>query len=132
MTTNSNITPWGFHAILDCSNSDAAAIQSESTIRSWLAEVATVVSTSAVGEPQLAITGEGDANKHGFSAVQLLNIGSIVINCVNNSKHIYIDIFSCQEFTLQAVEDIIKNYFGNSIEINKILLPRNASVRPPQ
>lgn len=131
MTEVSNLTPWGYHAIVDCAQCDSSAINSESSIRAWLTELVPVVGTSGVGEAHIAITGVGDTNKEGLTVFQLLDAGSITARFVNSSSHLYTDVFSCKEFTLQTVEDITKKYFGNDITINKILLPRNAAVRPP-
>lgn len=132
MSSISNLTPWGYHAIVDYTQCNTTAIQSESTIRAWLTELAPVVGNNALGEAYMAITGEGDSDKQGFTAVQLLDAGTITAHFVNSTKHLYSDVFSCKEFTLQAVEDITKKYFGNDITINKILLPRNAAARAPE
>ena len=60
MSTVSNLTPWGFHAILDCSNCDVTAIQTESIIRAWLTEITSIAGNSAEGEPYLMITGRSE------------------------------------------------------------------------
>ena len=132
MSSISNLTPWGYHAIIDYTQCDASAIKTESTIRAWLTELAPVAGNNAIGEAYIAITGEGDPGREGFTAVQLLDAGTITAHFVNSTKHLYTDVFSCKEFTLQAVEDITKTYFGNDITVNKILLPRNADARAPE
>lgn len=131
MSTITNLTPWGYHGIFDCANCDLSAISSESTIRSWLSEVAALVSDSAESDAFIAVTGVGDSETEGFSAVQLLNTGTITATFINHSKHVYIDILSHKEFAVTPVEESIKNHFGSSITINKIFLPRNAGAVAP-
>ena len=131
MSTITNLTPWGYHGIFDCANCDASAISSESTIRAWLSEVAALASDSAESDAFIAVTGSGNPETEGFSAVQLLNTGTISATFINQSKHIYIDILSHKEFVVTPVEESIKKHFGSGITINKIFLPRNAGAVAP-
>lgn len=132
MTTVTNLTPWAYHGIFDCANCDSTAIQTESTIRSCLTELSSIVGDGPVGETYMAITGAEQTDKEGFSATQLLEIGSITAKFVKATKNIYIDIVSCNEFAGTNVEDTIRKYFGDGVTINKIMLPRNANAQAPQ
>lgn len=131
MTTITNLTPWGFHGIFDCANCDVSSISSESTIRAWLSDVAALVSDGAESDAFIAITGAGNSETEGFSAVQLLNTGTISATFINHDKHVYIDILSHKEFSVTPVEDSIKTHFGSGVTINKIFLPRKAGAVAP-
>jgi len=131
MSTVTNLTPWGYHGIFDCSNCDSSSIQTESTIRACLTEIASLTADSVESEAFITVTGRGNAETEGFSAVQLLNTGNITANFINHSKHMYIDVFSHKEFTASDVEVCLKKYFGSAININKIFLPRKADAAAP-
>lgn len=132
MTTVTNLTPWGYHAILDCSNCDLAAIQSESTVRSWLADLTSVLSATAASDALITVTGKNNAKTEGLAVAQLLDIGTVTANFVNSEQHIYIDLFCSKEYTVSSIEETVKKYFGTDSIVNKILIPRNAGVVPPQ
>lgn len=131
MSTITNLNPWGYHAILDCSGCNVDAIKNESTIKAWIAELVPLVASSTIGESVVATTGKNNPDIEGLAVIQLLDIGSISANFVNESKHAYIDIFTCKEFLVSEIEAITKKHFGDAININKILLPRNAGITAP-
>ncbi len=132
MTTVTNLTPWAYHGIFDCANCNSTATQTESTIRAFMAELASTTSSGAIGETYMAITGSGDNAKEGFSAVQLIETGTITAKIVNSTNNVYLDIVSCKEYTGAEVVGIIKKYISDATTINKILLPRNANAQQPQ
>lgn len=131
MNTVAKLIPWAYHGIFDCANCDIAPIQSESTIRSCLVELAPIVANATVGEAYMAITGVGQSDKEGFAAAQLTDLGTITVKFVNSSASAYFDIVSCKEYTGTDVETTLKKYFGANLIINKILIPRNANAIPP-
>lgn len=129
MTTLTNITPLGFHAIVDCANCDPGAIQNETTIRAWLEKTVSLVTGTAVGTPVVASTG---TDTEGLAVLQLLDIGYISAKFVNSKNHAYIDIFSMKEILIADVETATRSYFGADVVTNKALIPRNAEAIPPQ
>lgn len=132
MTTLTNLTPWGYHSILDCSNCDLDAIQNESTVRSWLVDLASVLGTTAASDALIAVTGKDNSIIEGLAAAQLLEIGTVTANFVNSDRHIYIDVFCSKEYTISGIEETVKKHFGGDTIINKIFIPRNAGAVPPQ
>lgn len=123
-----DIVPWGYHAIMDCSNVELSKIQSESNIRAWLADLLIKIDMTPVGDAIVALTGEGMPDKEGYTAVQIIVTSNIVAHFIDRDRHIYIDVFSCKEFNPLLVEESIKQFFGADTVIKKILLPRNAAV----
>lgn len=126
--TPSNLEPWGYHAIMDCNNVDLASIQDETNIRAWITDLLATIEMEPIGEPIIAKTGVGQADKEGYTAIQIIVTSSIVAHFIDRDRHIYIDIFSCKQFNPLACEDKIRQYFGQDTVVKKILLPRNAAV----
>jgi S-adenosylmethionine/arginine decarboxylase-like enzyme len=120
--------PWGFHAIMDCSDVELAKIQDADNIRAWIADLLVKIDMVPVGDPIVSLTGIGMPDKEGYTAIQVIVTSSIVAHFIDQDRHIYIDVFSCKEFNPQSVEDSIKQFFGGATQIKKILLPRNAGI----
>lgn len=123
----SDIKPWGFHAIMDCSNVDLDKITDANNIKNWISDLVTKIDMVPIGAPIIELTGIGQPDKEGFTAVQIIVTSSIVAHFVNQDRHIYIDLFSCKEFDPVTVEVNIKQFFGAGAVIKKILIPRNAN-----
>ena len=120
--------PWGFHAIMDCSECDLVSIQDANNIKNWIADLLEKIDMQPIGEPIISKTGIGQADKEGYTAVQIIVTSSIVAHFIDRDRHIYIDVFSCKEFNPYVVEQSIKDFFGANTNIRTILLPRNAGV----
>ena len=122
----SDVVPWGFHAIMDCNNCDLAKITDKANIQSWLEALVVGAGFTAVGPPVIEITGT-DVAQAGYTAVQLIVPSAITAHFVNDTRQIYIDIFSCVQFDPTAAEATIKTFFGADTSVKKILIPRNAA-----
>jgi S-adenosylmethionine decarboxylase len=120
--------PWGFHAILDCSNVELVKIQSADNIRAWIADLLDKIEMTPIGSPIIEKTGVGMPDKEGYTAIQIIVTSSIVAHFIDRDRHIYIDVFSCKEFDASKVMDSIKTFFGADVKVNPIFLPRNAAV----
>lgn len=120
--------PWGFFAILDCSNCLQHKIQDVNNIKAWLSAVAVVINATPVGEPQVVKTGVGTTEKEGYAAFQLLDGNHISAKFVESTQLAYIDIFASTEFDPVDIETEVKRFFGADIKVNGIQLPRNAAV----
>jgi S-adenosylmethionine/arginine decarboxylase-like enzyme len=123
----SQTKPWGFHGIFDCSGCALDKIQDADNIKSWIADLLVAIDMTPIGDPIVTMTGVGMPDKEGYTAVQIIVTSSIVAHFIDETQHIYIDVFSCKEFEPAKVEDTIKQFFAAE-KINKILLPRNAAL----
>lgn len=128
--STTTLRPWGFHAIMDCSDCDLAAIQDENNIKAWIADLLVKIDMQPIGGPIITKTGEGQPDKEGYTAIQIIVTSSIVAHFIDRDRHIYIDVFSCKEFNPYVVEDTIRTAFGENTKIRAILLPRNAGAPP--
>jgi len=67
------------------------------------------IEMKAFGEPQIVMF--GDANKKGFTLVQLIETSNICAHFCEENNSMYFDLFSCKYFEKEAVEKIVYNYF---------------------
>lgn len=116
------IIPQGFHAIMDCSSCELDKLENVDNLRAWLLSIGEIIGTDIVADATVTTTA------FGHNIVQVFSDASVIARCVDQEQHIYIDIFSFKEFNPELVESAIKSSFGSGAKVNKILIPRNASV----
>lgn len=121
----SDLAPWGYHAIMDCSNCDLAKMTDKANIQAWLDALVIGAGFTAVGSSVIELTGTGAQT--GYTAVQLIIPSAITAHFVDAARQIYIDIFSCTQFDPTTAEASIKAFFGADVSVKKILIPRNAA-----
>jgi hypothetical protein len=119
----SDTRPWGFHAIMDCTNCNLEKITDIANINAWLVNTLQETKLTAVGTASVV------AADAGYIAVQILTTGTITAQFVNADSQVYIDVFSNTEYNPVNLETSIKTFFGVvETDIKKILIPRNATV----
>ena len=74
----------------------------------------------AHGEPVIEYLLPGDP-KQGYSLMQLITTSNICGHFMELDGTAYFDVFSCKEFDLQTVQDIVRQYFNpDKIRVNFI------------
>ena len=116
----SNTVPWGFHAIMDCRDCELAKIQDLENIKSWLTSLSEAIEFTVTTAPVVSSTSVG------YNVVQFADTDSIDATFVDDLKQIYLDVFAHGPFDPAAVETSIKEFFGSSTVVSKVLIPRNA------
>lgn len=100
---------WGYSYLLDASGCDLEALTSAETVKAFAKELVEAIDMKAYGEPQVVNFGEGD--KEGFTLVQLIETSNICAHFCNETREIYLDIFSCKKFDKKVAFDVFKKYF---------------------
>jgi S-adenosylmethionine/arginine decarboxylase-like enzyme len=113
---------WGYHLILDCRGCNDN-IDDEVEIEDFVKDLVKRIDMVAHGDPIIKYFGAG--NKAGYSLVQLITTSSITAHFVTESKHIYLDVFSCKPFDINEVQNCVREYFGAQ-NIKPTFLKRNA------
>jgi S-adenosylmethionine/arginine decarboxylase-like enzyme len=103
---------WGYHLMLDCSGCDVNLIDSKDNIDAFVKRLVSRINMKAYGDPTIVRFAEHDADKAGYSLVQLIETSSITGHFVPAHGHAYIDIFSCKEFSIEVCEASVMEYFG--------------------
>lgn len=114
---------WGYHLMLDCSGCDR--ITDADNIRAFVKELVTAIDMVAVGETWIERTAIGMPDKEGFSMYQLIVTSNISAHFIDEARHIYLDVFSCKEFDIETVKDVVATYF-NPTKMKVNFITRNA------
>ena len=110
---------WGYHLLADCSGCNLEQISSKENVRQFVIALVKNIDMVAHGEPMIEYFAEHDPSKAGLSLMQLIVTSSITGHFVDRDRHAYLDVFSCKPFSIDAVEDTIKEYFGaQKIRVN--------------
>jgi S-adenosylmethionine/arginine decarboxylase-like enzyme len=106
------IRPWGYHVSLDCSGCNPVSMQNELLVRAWIGHLVDSIGMTPVGAPIVLYTAGDQADKAGFTVIQVIVTSSITAHFVDAAGHIYLDVFSCQEFSTDTVQASVRNAFG--------------------
>ena len=110
MTNNTN-NFWGYHLMLDCSGCHVPSMQSRDNVYNFLKHLVRVIDMEPIGEPYIEYTAAEFPDKAGFTAVQIIVTSSIVAHFIDNTGHLYLDVFSCKEFDNDIVVNSVKDAF---------------------
>ena len=101
---------WGYHLILDCYEGDKDKISNGENITAFAKTLVKRIQMKAYGEPQVIHFGEDD--KLGYTLVQLIETSNICAHFANDTRALYLDVFSCKEYDDQVVIRLVKEFFG--------------------
>lgn len=90
-------------------------------IKKFLATLVDDIDMVAYGDPFVARFGEGI--EVGISGVQLIETSAISLHTNDGARDLYLDVFSCKEFSVDVVESCIKDFFS-PMTIDKALVYR--------
>lgn len=101
---------WGKHAVVDCQAGDIEKITSKENIEAFAKELVKRIDMVAFGEPTVVHFGSG--NKTGYTLVQLIETSNICGHFCDDTGDCYIDVFSCKEFDINVVLDVVREFFN--------------------
>ncbi len=116
---------WGYHLILDCKGCNKEKIKSEKNITAFVKHLVKEIDMKAYGEPILKHFATHDPEKGGYSLVQLIETSAITGHFVDINGDVYLDVFSCKEFSNETVQKVIRDYFSPE-KISETFLTRQA------
>lgn len=114
---------WGHHLIVNAGSCCRRAIRSQQEITKFSNELVKKIDMVAYGPPRVVHFGSG--GKAGFTLVQLIETSNIVAHFVEETDDMYLDVFSCKEFSPQVVESVLRSYFQPK-HLSLQLFPRQA------
>lgn len=121
---NSQTKPWGWHLILDASGCSQELISEPDNIKEFIETLVPAIDMIAYGEPLIERFGVG--HLQGYSLVQLIHTSNICAHFAEDSRSIFLDVFSCKEFDVRIVEDVVRHFFNHTVS-KKYFIER----RPP-
>ena len=116
------MTTWGFHLILDISGCEIELIDSRDTILKFIKQLVIAIDMKAYGEPLIEKFALHDADKSGFSFVQLIETSNITGHFVSANGSAYIDVFSCKPYSYNTVVATVQEFFKPKKITQQIIL----------
>lgn len=110
--TSGRPEPWGWHLVLNLYDCSLEQIQSAEVIRQFVIELCDVIEMRRFGEPTIINFGE-DPRVSGYSLVQLIETSNICAHFADQSRAVYLDIFSCKKFDPEAAARFTIETFGS-------------------
>lgn len=110
---------YGKHLIFDAKGC-SEAICDISTITQFIQTLVPKIDMVAYGDPVVARFGGGI--EIGISAVQLIETSAIVIHTNDQARDLYLDVFSCKDFSEELVLQHAEEYFSPGKSSHQVFL----------
>jgi S-adenosylmethionine/arginine decarboxylase-like enzyme len=102
---------WGYHLILDCSKGNKEKVTDGENIKQFVKTLVKEIDMKAYGEPTIEHFATHAPAAAGYSMVQLIETSAITGHFVDINGDFYLDIFSCKEYSIETVKEVVKKYF---------------------
>lgn len=116
---------WGYHFIIDGMEGDKKLISDSNNIQLFVDKLVHDIDMKAYGETFIERFATHDPFKGGYSMFQMIETSNISGHFVDATGDFYIDVFSCKDFDLYVVEDLVRQFFKPS-KMNTRILYRDA------
>lgn len=103
---------WGKSVSIDLFGCDLKKICSPIWIKKYIREVIKVIDMKAHGPIYIDRFGLGELE--GYSAMQFIETSSITVHCDETDSRVFIDIFSCKDFSPKKSADFSRIFFDAS------------------
>ncbi|MFH1787335.1 MAG: S-adenosylmethionine decarboxylase [archaeon] len=101
---------WGLWSGIDLHSCNSEYIRSEKKVKEFVKELCEKIKMKRFGETVVVDFGE-DERVSGFSMIQLIETSLISAHFVNQTNHIFLDIFSCSFYNPYEIAKFAKNFF---------------------
>ncbi len=95
--------------MLDCHKCLPTAIRNKQLIDDFTRKLVKKIDMVPFGSPQIVHFGSG--NKAGYTMFQLIETSNICAHFVEETNDMYLDVFSCKDFSPRQVVDMVDIYF---------------------
>lgn len=102
--------PWGVSSSIDLYECDLPLMQNAEAIREFVRILCDRIKMRRYGETQVVFFGD-DPRVQGFSMTQLIETSLISAHFADDSRAIYLDVFSCAPYEPQDVAEFAVSYF---------------------
>ena len=117
---------WGKHAIIDAAGCDYDSIRNIQHIEAFIDELIEKTNMRKWGKMHSMYLVPDNYNTindtAGWSVVQLITTSNITIHFAETSKSMYLDFFSCKDFSNDVVVALVSKYFSPKSVKTKFLL----------
>lgn len=112
---------WGLLTSIDLFDCDPVIMKDKEAVKKYVAELCAILDVKRFGECVVVHFGE-DPRVNGFSMTQLIETSLVSGHFANQSKSIYIDIFSCKFYNQEKAIRFTQEFFkAKKIKVNILL-----------
>ncbi|MBU0894221.1 MAG: S-adenosylmethionine decarboxylase [Nanoarchaeota archaeon] len=101
---------WGLLSSIDLYDCDADLIRNSESIKKFVIELCELIKMKRFGECQIVNFGE-DERVAGFSMTQLIETSLISAHFANQTKRVFLDVFSCKYYEPKTAAEFAKKFF---------------------
>ena len=101
---------WGVSSCIDLYDCDLPLMQDETVIKRFVRELCDLIQMRRFGETQVVRFGD-DPRVTGFSMTQLIETSLVSAHFADNSKAIYLDVFSCAPYDPDEAAEFAARFF---------------------
>jgi S-adenosylmethionine/arginine decarboxylase-like enzyme len=101
---------WGVSSCIDLYECDLSLMQDEAAIKRFVRELCDLIQMRRFGETQVVRFGD-DPRVTGFSMTQLIETSLISAHFADNSRAIYLDVFSCAPYDSNEAAAFAARFF---------------------
>lgn len=101
---------WGVSSCIDLYDCDLGLMQDETAIKQFVRELCDLIKMRRFGETQVVRFGD-DPRVTGFSMTQLIETSLISAHFADNSRAIYLDVFSCAPYDPHETAEFAARFF---------------------
>jgi len=120
---------WGKHLLIDAKAGSIPAISSKEHIAKFVDDLVIEIDMIKYGPLWIERFATHDPVKSGISFVQMIETSNITGHLVDADGDFYIDIFSCKDYKVDDVLDLVQEYF-NPKSVSYKVVNRDAKLEP--
>ena len=109
--TNLARAPWGQHLVLDFNGCPKELLEDKENILNWSKELVHAIDMVAYDDPVIEHFATHSHEAAGYTLLQMIETSNIAAHFAENIGQVYIDVFSCKAFDVEAALGICKKYF---------------------
>ena len=102
---------WGVSSCIDLYDCELHLMQDAAAIKRFVAELCELIKMRRFGETQVVHFGD-DPRVTGFSMTQLIETSLVSAHFADNSKAIYLDVFSCAPYNPDEAASFAAQFFS--------------------
>ena len=118
---------WGYHLMIDCSNCNKEEISNINNIKKFINSLIKCCKMKKLGDLKIENLQSGNKSLFGYCVTQFIHTSNITGHFMDVSGDAYIDLFSCKEFNIEEVINIVNQYFHPK-KMNKHFIIRDTNI----
>jgi len=101
---------WGHHLIIDAAGCNENLLDGEA-IKRFSKDLVDEIDMVAFGEPMVEHFGHANPKTSGYTLVQLIETSNVTAHFCDDSREIYLDVFSCRDFEEAKAVAVFQRHF---------------------